>query len=114
MTRDQLVLAIHEAANYRAGKDSFISDLLLSAVFLPDDENAGINIHLAQELEKIWNTMNLPFRELLDEWKLTQIEFSRRFFIPYRTVQDWAAGKRTCASYLRLMISALCGYIELT
>lgn len=39
---------------------------------------------------------------------MTMAEISRRFGIPYRTIQDWSAGKRTPPEYvLRLLDEAL-------
>ncbi|MCF0127077.1 MAG: helix-turn-helix domain-containing protein [Pseudobutyrivibrio sp.] len=43
-------------------------------------------------------------RELREAMGMNRREFSEYFGIPYRTVQDWEAGKRTMPEYvLRLM-----------
>ena len=60
----------------------------------------------------------LPFRELLRAMGMTQTECSRRFEIPWRTVQNWAANspteRRECPVYVRLMMAELAGILERT
>lgn len=38
--------------------------------------------------------------DLYNRTGMSQIEFSRRLGIPYRTVQDWIAQKRTPPDYI--------------
>lgn len=38
--------------------------------------------------------------DLYNRTGMSQIEFSRQFEIPYRTVQDWLAQKRTPPDYV--------------
>nr|DAO60514.1 MAG TPA: antitoxin [Caudoviricetes sp.] len=38
--------------------------------------------------------------DLYNRTGMSQIEFSRRFDIPYRTVQDWLVQKRTPPNYV--------------
>ncbi len=42
--------------------------------------------------------------EILKKYKLTQSEFSRRFDIPLRTVQNWVAGVRVPPNYVIKLI----------
>ncbi len=51
----------------------------------------------------------LPFRDLLKAMGMTQTQCSRRFDIPLRTVQHWAAGDRDCPPYVKLMLAELAG-----
>ena len=57
--------------------------------------------------------LTVPFRDLLKAMDLTQAECSRRFEIPLRTIQNWAATSpvayRECPSYVRLMMAELTG-----
>ena len=46
-------------------------------------------------------------KELCSEYGLSQIELSRRFDIPYRTVQDWYSGTRKPPEYVVKMIEEL-------
>ncbi len=48
-------------------------------------------------------------RILAAEAGLSLMALSKRFDIPYRTVQDWAAGKRTPPVYVLRMIREILG-----
>ena len=48
-------------------------------------------------------------RSLAAEAGLSLMALARRFKIPYRTVQDWAAGKRTPPDYVLRMIREILG-----
>lgn len=41
---------------------------------------------------------------------LNLTEFSRRLNIPYRTLQDWEAGRRTCPDYVVELIAYRVGH----
>ena len=112
MTTTQLNLAVTEAPNY-SDPGAFVSDMLLSSAFLPpEDDTAEIDTALAPQLRAVWAAVNAPFSDFLSALGLTQTELSRRYSIPLRTVQHWAAGDRECPVYVRLMLARLCGLIE--
>lgn len=112
MTEDQITHAFHEAPNY-TDPDTFISDLLLSAVFLPpDDPEAEPDLSQADALRRIWQAATLPIRELLPAMGLTQTGLSKRYGIPLRTVQGWAGETRTPPLWLRLMLADLSDWLE--
>ena len=46
-------------------------------------------------------------KEICAEYGLSQIELSRRFDIPIRTVSDWCRGLRTPPDYVVRMIEEL-------
>lgn len=46
-----------------------------------------------------------PFRSLLERIHMTQTEVSRRWGIPLRTVQHWAAGDRPCPTWVQKLIA---------
>lgn len=46
-------------------------------------------------------------KEICDEYGLKQIELSRRFGIPIRTVQDWYRGIRIPPEYVVTMIEEI-------
>ena len=48
-------------------------------------------------------------RALAADAGLSLMALARRFNIPYRTVQDWAAGKRTPPPYVLGMIREILG-----
>lgn len=111
MTSKQIAHAFSETGNY-FDADAFVSDLILSSHFLdPDDPAAGPDLTMVDPLRKVWNAARLPFRALLTELGLTQSELSRRYVIPLRTVQAWAAGDRVPPDYLRLLLAKAEGYV---
>ncbi len=108
MTHTQITLAAQEAPHY-SDPGVFVSDLLLSAAFLPpEDETAEPNMSLVPALKTVWTAVNGSFAELLTALELTQTECSRRFRVPLRTVQGWKLGERECPIYIRLMMVELC------
>lgn len=112
MTDTQITHAFSEAPNY-TDPDAFVSDLLLSAVFLPpDDPEAQPDLSQAEPLRRIWQAACLPVKALLAELGLTQTGLSKRYGIPIRTVQDWAGERRTPPLWLRLMLADLAGWLD--
>lgn len=111
MTHTQRSIAVQEAPNY-SDPDAFVSDLLLSAAFLPpEDETAQPDMSLAPELRAIWVSTAAPFADFLSALGMRQTDFARRFYIPLRTVQGWKLGERECPAYVRLMTAELIGFI---
>ena len=50
----------------------------------------------------------MTLADLLTAYNISMAELSRRYGIPYRTVQDWAAGKHAAPDYvLNLLARAL-------
>ena len=50
----------------------------------------------------IYVVANGSFTELVEGFKSLQV--SKKYGIPYRTVQDWYAGKRTMPGYVKQLI----------
>lgn len=46
----------------------------------------------------------LPFRDMLKALRTKQVDLTRRWEIPVRTVAHWAAGDRPCPSYIKRML----------
>lgn len=44
--------------------------------------------------------MNLSFKELLSSYGLSQSEFSRKYDVPLRTVQNWVRGDHVPPPYV--------------
>jgi DNA-binding transcriptional regulator YiaG len=42
----------------------------------------------------------MTFKELRENSGMTRPQFAEYFGIPYRTVQSWELGERTCTAYL--------------
>ncbi len=111
MTDKQIYSYYGEAANY-SDPDVYASDVALSLLD-PGDPDQEVDIALVDQLRALWHVANDPFKDLICHMGLNQTRCATRFCIPYRTVQDWAAGKRTCAPYLRLMMAEATGVVDL-
>lgn len=44
--------------------------------------------------------VSVEFKELLEKSNMNMMQFSEYFNIPYRTVQDWKAGRRKAPLYV--------------
>ena len=90
-------------ASYYYDRDAYISDLAISSIWgdFPEDE---IPADRLQELGHLWDAANLPMRDLLAPCG-TMVDAAERFCIPYRTIQDWCAGRHPCTQYVRLLIA---------
>lgn len=91
-------------------RDAFISDWALSSVF-PVDSDPTEN---AEIIGSIWDVANMSVKDLCKKTKLSQVAISDRFCVPYRTVQEWYGGRRTCPQYFKLAMAELLGLINIT
>ena len=111
MTLLQFTTACQEATAY-TDQDAFVSDMLLSSAFLPTDPSTDPDLSHLDELRRIWTATAAPFREFLSDLGISQAALSRRFLIPLRTVQDWAASKREPPIYVRIFIAQLTRFLS--
>ena len=56
---------------------------------------------VAELLSHIYRLANSPLK---DTREVSRAEFSRRYGIPVRTLQDWALGNRSAPEYVKLLI----------
>jgi hypothetical protein len=108
MTNEQRAFCLDEIEHY-TDRDAFISDLALSSIW-GGAEDAMIPADRIEELEDLWDIYHRSVSEILTVARLTMTQLSKRFHIPYRTVQNWCAdGKehRECPAYVRLMMQEL-------
>ena len=107
MTINQYHLALTEIENY-TDRDAFVSDLALSSAF-PEDSDLSVT---ASELVPIWEAYHMTIRDLRTAAGLSRIDFSRRFRIPIRTIENWECtgpNSRECPTYVRLLIAEAIG-----
>ena len=107
MTINQYHLALTEIENY-TDRDAFVSDLALSSAF-PEDSDLSVT---ASELILIWEAYHMTIRDLRTAAALSRSEFSRRFCIPIRTVENWECtgpNARECPTYVRMLIAESLG-----
>ena len=107
MTIYQYHLALTEIENY-TDRDAFVSDLALSSAF-PEDSDLSVT---ASELILIWEAYHMTIRDLRTAAALSRMDFSRRFRIPIRTIENWECtgpNSRECPTYVRLLIAESIG-----
>lgn len=107
MTINQYHLALNEIENY-TDRDAFVSDLALSSAF-PEESDLSVT---ASELILIWDAYHMTIRDLRTAAGLSRIDFSRRFHIPIRTIENWECtgpNARECPIYVRLLIADALG-----
>ncbi|MCH5206891.1 MAG: hypothetical protein J1F09_08040 [Oscillospiraceae bacterium] len=98
MTYDYYKTLLGEYINFGRSEEQFLgevgypADLDLSA----DGLIAAISIIAA--------VTDGDFKRLVDLSGLKMTDFSRKFAIPYRTVQDWCSKDRTPPEYLPMLI----------
>ena len=55
----------------------------------------------------LWNFLTMSMRELVEYSQLDMAKFSRRFCIPYRTLQAWCDGTNQCPVYIKMMLGEI-------
>ena len=103
---------IAELTNY-ADRDAYASDLALSSMW-GDDADADILGDRAGALGDFYDLAHMSIRGIASAAKVSQTYISRRFCVPLRTVQGWAApvgsdSHRDCPMYITLMMAECLG-----
>lgn len=109
MTINQYHAAVAEVANY-TDQNSYISDLALSAIW-GDPGCADIPATRVEQLGEIWDAYHRSVKEIAAAG-LSCRKLAERFCVPYRTMEDWSAGKSTCPIYTRLMMQECLGLLK--
>ena len=107
MTIPQYHLALSEIGHY-TDPDAFVSDLALSSAFPEDADPAAT----AAELRQIYRAYHMTIRDLRAASGLSRQDFSRRYRIPLRSIENWectGANARECPVYLRLLLAESLG-----
>ncbi len=65
---------------------------------------------LMNSVRMLWETLEMSMAEVVERSKMDMAKFSRRFVIPYRTVQAWCDGTNECPVYIKMMICEILGY----
>lgn len=108
MTNKQRIACIQEAQHY-TDRDAYVSDLALSSIW--GLHNGDIPASRLEALGKLYDAVNRSVKDIAAAGGFSQRGLAERFGIPYRTVEDWCAGKRECPIYTRLMMQELLGLI---
>lgn len=110
MTDKQFMTCVAEAANY-TDRDAYVSDLSLSSMW-GDSEDDAIPADRIDALGDIWDACHRSIKAIAADANMSGRKLAERFCIPYRTVEDWSAGKRECPIYTRLMMQECLGLLR--
>lgn len=94
-------------------REAFVVDYATSSIFgtqeAQSDDDLLANAQLCGET---WDVAHMTVKELCKAVGMTQAALSYRFCVPYRTVQDWYSGRRSCPPYITLAMAELLGVIK--
>ena len=62
---------------------------------------------LMSQTRNLWRLLEMSMREIVAYSKLDMAKFSRRFCIPYRTLQAWCDGTNPCPIYIKMMLGEI-------
>lgn len=102
MTIKQYQFCIRELPSY-ADPDAYVSDLALSDIW-GDGPEDGIPEERINQLRAIYQAASMTVPEIAKAAGLNITQMSARFAVPYRTMQDWFSGARSCSLATRLMM----------
>ncbi len=102
MNLKQYQVCIRELPNY-TDADAYVSDLSLSSIWGDAQETASQEERIRQ-LQAIYKAASMPVPEISQSAGLNITQMSARFAAPYRTMQDWFSGARSCSLATRLMM----------
>lgn len=67
---------------------------------------------MSLQISKLWQALSIEMRNLVDYSGMKMSEFSERFVIPYRTLQDWCNDTNPCPVYTKLMLCEILGLLS--
>lgn len=102
MTLKQYQACIRELPSY-TDPDAYVSDLSLSSIWVDAPED-GIPENRIRQLQAIYKAASMTVQEIAKTAGLNITQMSARFVVPYRTMQDWFSGARSCSLASRLMM----------
>ena len=67
---------------------------------------------MSLQISKLWRALSMEMKDVVAYSGMKMSEFSDRFVIPYRTLQDWCNGTNPCPVYTKLMLCEILGLIS--
>lgn len=102
MNLKQYQVCIRELPNF-TDADAYVSDLALSSIW-GDAPETEIQNDRIQQLQEIYRAASMTVPEIAQSAGLNITQMAARFAVPYRTMQDWFSGARSCSLATRLMM----------
>ena len=96
--------SIYEDALATKDRDAFVSDWALSSAFGGDPDQKRVEM-----VGAIYDAMHRSVRDIASAAGMSQRKLAERFLIPYRTMESWCGGQRSCNDYTRIMMQQLLG-----
>ena len=62
---------------------------------------------LSANVKRLWEFLEMSIRDIVEHSGLNMAEFSRRYCIPYRTLQAWCDGTNPCPMYVKIMLGEI-------
>ena len=90
--------------------EEFYSDIVEHLNRRPMPFNTYDPFGLMNSVRMLWDTLEMSMAEVVERSKMDMAKFSRRFVIPYRTVQAWCDGTNECPVYIKMMICEILGF----
>ena len=87
--------------------EEFIQDIREHLSRRPSPYNSYDPFSLTLQTNNLWRLLEMSMRELVEYSKLDMAKFSRRFCIPYRTLQAWCDGTNPCPIYIKMMLGEI-------
>ncbi len=87
--------------------DEFVRDISDYLSRRPFPYNSCEPFSLMAQTSSLWRLLEMSMRELVEYSKLDMAKFSRRFCIPYRTLQAWCDGTNPCPVYVKMMLGEI-------
>ncbi len=84
--------------------DEFLHEIRDHKHRRPAPKNSYDPFSFDSQISKLWRILVMDMRELIAYSKLDMAKFSRRYCIPYRTLQAWCDGTNDCPIYIKLLI----------
>lgn len=87
--------------------ERFVDDIRDHLSRRPFPYNSYDPFSLMAQTSRLWNLLEMSMKELVEYSKLDMAKFSRRFCIPYRTLQAWCDGTNPCPVYIKMMLGEI-------
>lgn len=87
--------------------EEFVQDIKEHLSRRPAPYNLYDPFSLMAQTSNLWRLLEMSMRDLVEYSKLDMAKFSRRFCIPYRTLQAWCDGTNPCPVYIKMMLGEI-------
>ena len=87
--------------------DEFVYDIKEHLSRRPFPYSTYDPFSLMAQTSRLWKLLEMSMRELVEYSKLDMAKFSRRYCIPYRTLQAWCDGTNPCPVYIKIMLGEI-------